>query len=52
MGCGDSSDLQDGLEGRGILTRWSGSQSRLVTHLDVTADDIETAIDAFAELLA
>ncbi|MCY3642748.1 MAG: low-specificity L-threonine aldolase [Acidimicrobiaceae bacterium] len=51
-GLGDSSDLQDGLEGRGILTRWSGSQSRLVTHLDVTAEDIETAIDAFAELLA
>ena len=51
-GLGDSSDLQDGLEGRGILTRWSGSQSRLVTHLDVTADDIETAIDAFTGLLA
>ncbi|MXW89016.1 MAG: low-specificity L-threonine aldolase [Acidimicrobiaceae bacterium] len=51
-GLGDSSDLQDVLEGRGILTRWSGSRSRLVTHLDVTAEDIETAIDAFAELLA
>ena len=50
--CEDSSDLQDRLADRGILTRWSGPRSRLVTHLDVAADDIETAIDAFAELLA
>ena len=44
-------DLRADLADRGILTRWSGSQSRLVTHLDVTADDIETTIDAFTELL-
>ena len=50
--CGDSSDLRDGLADRGIDTRWSGSHSRLVTHLDITADDIDTAIDAFTELLA
>ena len=50
--CGDSSDLHDGLADRRVKTRWSGSQSRLVTHLDVTADDIETTIDAFTELLA
>ena len=48
----DGLDLRTGLADRGILTRWSGSQARLVTHLDVTADDIETAIDAFAELLS
>ena len=42
---------RDALADRGVLTRWSGSQSRLVTHLDVTADDIETSIDAFTELL-
>ena len=50
-GCGNSSDLRDGLSDRGILTRWSGSQSRLVTHLDVTAEDIGTVIDAFTDLL-
>ena len=48
----DGPDLPAGLADRGILTRWDGSRARLVTHLDVTADDIETAIDAFAELLA
>ena len=40
------------LADRGILTRWNGSQARLVTHLDITADDIETVIGAFAELLS
>ena len=49
---GNGLDLRAELADRGILTRWNGSQSRLVTHLDVTADDIETAVDAFAELLA
>ena len=47
----DGSDLQAELSSRGIVTRWSGSQARLVTHLDVSADDIEKVIDAFAELL-
>ena len=42
---------RDALADRGIDTRWKGAQSRLVTHLDVTADDIETTIDAFTELL-
>ena len=50
-GRGRGLDLRPDLADRGILTRWSGSQSRLVTHLDVTADDIETTIDAFTELL-
>ncbi len=48
---GGRSDLQGALADRGILTRWSGSRSRLVTHLDITADDIETVIGALAELL-
>jgi len=45
-------DLGEELDGRGVRTRWNGPQSRLVTHLDVSAADIETAIDAFADLLA
>ena len=49
---GNTSDLRHELAARGVLTRWSGSRSRLVTHLDVTAADIETTIDAFADLLA
>ena len=49
--CGDSAELRDGLADRGIDTRWNGARARLVTHLDVTADDIETVIDAFSELL-
>ncbi len=52
QGRGDIPDLKDELEARGVHTRWSGSQSRLVTHLDVAAADIDTAIEAFAELLA
>ena len=48
--CGGSG-LGGNLAERGIVTRWSGSQARLVTHLDVSAEDIETVIDAFAELL-
>ena len=48
--CGGSG-LGGELAERGIVTRWSGSQARLVTHLDVSAEDIETVIDAFAELL-
>ena len=48
----DGPDLPAGLADRGILTRWDGSQARLVIHLDVTADDIATTIDAFVELLA
>ena len=47
----DIPDLQEQLEARGVHTRWSGSQSRLVTHLDVSTADIDTAIEAFAELL-
>ena len=49
---GERPDLREDLAGRGILTRWNGPQSRLVTHLDVSAVDIETVIEAFAELLA
>ena len=52
QGRDDIPDLQEELEARGVHTRWSGSQSRLVTHLDVSAADIDTAIEAFTELLA
>ena len=52
QGRDDILDLKEELEARGVHTRWNGSQSRLVTHLDVSAADIDTAIDAFAELLA
>ena len=45
-------DLREGLADRGVLTRWDGPQSRLVTHLDVSAADIETTIEAVTELLA
>ncbi len=40
------------LADRGVDTRWKGPRSRLVTHLDITTDAIETTIDAFADLLA
>lgn len=46
-----AANLGDELAAHGIQTRWKGPQSRLVTHLDVTADDIETTIDAFTDLL-
>ena len=48
----DGSWMQDELARRGILTRWSGSGARLVTHLDVCAEDVGTVVDAFAGLLA
>ena len=43
---------REDLADRGILTSWKGSRSRLVTHLDATPDDIDTAIDTFTDLLA
>ena len=43
--------LQDGLARRGILTRWDGPHARLVTHHDVSSDDIDTVLEAFADLL-
>ena len=49
---GDRPDLREGLADRGVLTRWDGPRSRLVTHLDVSAADIETTIEAVTELLA
>ncbi|MYK76501.1 MAG: low-specificity L-threonine aldolase, partial [Acidimicrobiaceae bacterium] len=49
---GNSPDLSKALADRGVLTRWDGPQSRLVTHLDVSAEDVEIAVDAFTELLA
>jgi threonine aldolase len=40
--------LQEDLRGRGILIA-GRDKIRLVTHLDVTADDIKTTIDAFKD---
>ena len=47
----DGAGMQDGLARRGILTRWDGPHARLVTHHDVSADDIDTVLEAFADLL-
>ena len=44
----DGAALGGRLAERGIITRWSGRSTRLVTHLDVTAADIEEVIDAVA----
>ena len=49
---GERPDLREDLAGRGVLTRWNGPQSRLVIHLDVSGADIETAVNAFTDLLA
>ena len=47
---GQGVHLQAELADRGIVTRWKGSRCRLVTHLDVSADDVDDVIDAFADL--
>ena len=47
----DGPGLRDELAQRSIITRWNGPQARLVTHLDVSADDIDAVIAAFADLL-
>ena len=47
----DGPGLQDELARRSIITRWNGPQARLVTHLDVSSDDIDAVIAAFADLL-
>ena len=43
--------MRQELARRGILTRWGGPRARLVTHLDVSADDIDAVLEAFADLL-
>lgn len=40
--------LGDRLRERGVLTRWTGRNSRMVTHLDVSSDDIESVVKAMA----
>ncbi len=40
------------LEERGILTTWHGSKCRLVTHLDVSSDDVDRVVEGFSELLS
>lgn len=36
------------LEQRGVITRWSGRGTRIVTHLDVSATDVDEVVSAFA----
>ena len=42
-------DLESRLLARGIITRWSGKKSRMVLHLDVSQDDVQTVISTIAE---
>ncbi len=43
--------MQEELARRGVLTRWKARRARLVTHLDVTSDDIDVVVAAFSDLL-
>jgi threonine aldolase len=45
---GGAEALKAFLKGKGVLIS-SGNPVRLVTHLDVTTDDVHTAVDAFKE---
>lgn len=45
------SDLERRLVARGIMTRWSGTNTRMVLHLDVNEADIQTIVTAVAEEL-
>ena len=48
---GSIDGLEQRLLNRGVITRWSGRSSRMVLHLDVTADDVDLAVTALAEEL-
>jgi len=48
----DDAGIEERLADRGVLTRWSGRGTRIVTHLDVSATDVDTVISAFAAELA
>lgn len=47
----DDEGLEDRLRTHGVQTRWSGRGTRFVTHLDVSAADIEVVLAAFAKEL-
>ncbi|MFL6374105.1 MAG: threonine aldolase family protein [Pyrinomonadaceae bacterium] len=47
-----SAEITQALASRGILAVGFGSQVRMVTHLDVSADDIERVIPAMKQLVA
>ena len=47
----ETQDLETRLLARGIMTRWSGKNSRMVLHLDVSEADVETVITSIAEEL-
>lgn len=44
--------MADELARQGVLTLWTDAGGRLVTHLDVSEADIDTAVAAVAEILA
>lgn len=44
--------IEQHLEARGILTSWSGSGSRMVLHLDISADDVASVVTAIAAELS
>ena len=48
---GSAPNRPDQLAEHGVITRWKGPSCRLVTHLDVTTEDIEAAIEAFRRCL-
>ena len=48
---GDISGLESRLLDRGVMTRWLGSNSRMVLHLDISETDVETVITSIAEEL-
>jgi len=43
----DDPGIEERLLGQGVITRWSGRGTRIVTHLDVSAPDVDTVIAAF-----
>ncbi|MCY4176068.1 MAG: low-specificity L-threonine aldolase [Acidimicrobiaceae bacterium] len=44
-------DLRSALLERGVVSDWHGSRCRLVTHLNVSDADIDTAVSAFSDLI-
>lgn len=47
----ENNDLEKRLLDRGIITRWSGTNSRFVLHLDISSRDVETVISSMAQEL-
>ncbi len=45
-------DPQNDLRERNVISEWHGPRCRLVTHLGISDIDIDTAVSAFADLIA